>query len=596
MLRITLNNADLDLLEDIQIEFTVLNPLFSESGFDEAYSYSFTAPKTARNNGIINRMKSKYGAMKIIFSNILIDSGTGLVKTNRTNYSIDFKNESIDLKQKFETVSLKSLPLETITVCEDSDSATTKLTKWYEHMTQVTVTDAVGSGSHKFPPIRAWDEAADSAYFTEWYAKNPNWDFKINTYYNGAFLKNVGYPLAYNDSQPSWWQSASPCIRIQYLFDQLITFLNINRTADELADVAEFQQLVHYSTLVMDKVETEASMNYNVHGTTIDLVKFTPGLFGIDLVTMLDELFGIFFSYRGGKLRVRLKKNIFTVPVVDYSKYCDPDYQIEHNEGKSILLKYAVELDLLDRFGGEVWESSVLQGAVATSVYQHENKKLGTKEESEEKELSYIPMMSRINWIDFVYPAAYDGIIVEELGLITTFHIPIHPISKYYEEQDYVNVGGVDQFIIGLIRGKYPIKNYTHNVWADKLVVNNSRKFDPATYTEDHQYTFGTCSIFAKDSSSHVDIYLKKHFDFLLRAKTITKTLYLPLHKILEIREWQEPNHIIKQRNLSFKGTVKEINFTLYKNGVSPCTVKYAVVDPEKVGDFNNDYNDDFLI
>lgn len=596
MLRITLDNADLDLLEDIQIEFTVLNPLFSDSGFDEAYSYSFTAPKTPRNNAIMNRMKSKYGAMKIIFSNSLIDSGTCLVKTNRTNYSIDFKNESIDLKQKLETVSLKSLPLKTIEVCEAADSATTKLTKWKAHMTQVTVTDAVGSGSHKFPPIKAWDEAADSSYFVEANAKNPDWDFDVNAYYNGEFLKNVGYPLAYNDSQPAWQTTVSPCIRIQYLFDQLITFLSINRTVDELADVVEFQQMVHYSLLAMDKVEVEAGNNYNVHGTSIDLVKFIPGLFGIDLVTMIDELFGVYFSYRGGKLAVRLKKNIFSIPVVDYSKYCNPDYQIENNEGKSILVKYAVDLDIVDRFGGEIWESTFLVGIVATSVYQHENKQLGTEEESEEKELSYIPMMSRINYIDFVYPATYDGIIVEEIALRTWFHIPFPQISKYYEEQDYVNVGGSEQFIIGLLRGIYPIKNYTNVVWNNHLVVNNSRKFDPASYTEDHQYTFGTCSIFAKDASSHVDIYLKKHFDFLRRAKTITKTLYLPLHKILEIRDWQEPNHIIKQRNLSFKGTVKEINFTLYKNGMSPCTVKYAVVDPEKVGDFNNDYNDDFLI
>jgi hypothetical protein len=59
---------------------------------------------------------------------------------------------------------------------------------------------------------------------------------------------------------------------------------------------------------------------------------------------------------------------------------------------------------------------------------------------------------------------------------------------------------------------------------------------------------------------------------------------------------WKEPNHIIKQRNLSFKGTVKEVNFTLYKSSISPVEITYSVVDQAALGDYNDDYNIDFSI
>ena len=257
-------------------------------------------------------------------------------------------------------------------------------------------------------------------------------------------------------------------------------------------------------------------------------------------------------------------------------------------------MKYPIDLEAVDRFDNPIWNFSYFQGITQIAISQHQERSLGNPEESTEKELSYVPISSRVAPFDSDYPPSYTGVVADVNAMRTFFYLPFEQLSRYYDEQSY-NSGGSERFLVGLIRGIYPMYNYDLSTYQDKLTVFNSRKFYPVDGIEDHDYTFGTCSIFIKDADSHVDVYLKDIMNFLRRAKTITKTLYLPLHKIMDIVAWKEPNHLIKQRNLSFKGTVKEVNFTLYKNSISPCSIQYAVLDHEGSGDFNDDYNDDFL-
>jgi hypothetical protein len=594
MLRIVIEGQDTDLAEDIAINMTLTCPIFAESGFDEIYSYSFSLPKSAKNKKIFSKYNGKFVKVQILFSNYLITEGIGKIKASFSNFSVDFKNQSIDIRQKIENISLKEIPLDTIEVCAAVDSPTVKLQKWQDHMTKTTVTDSSFIGSHKFPHIKAWDDAADSGYFTEWYVKNPAFQFDVNNYWNGTFIKNVGYPLAYNSSQPAWWGTVSPCIKIQYLFDKLIEHLSVTVGVNELASITEFRQMIHYSLLAMDKVEGDGTSNFNVHGTTINLSKFVPDLKGSDLLKMLDEQFGVFFNFSNSKLNVRLKSNILKTKAIDYSKYCNETYNIDIVEKQSYVFIYPIDLTQLDRYSSFIWDYSVFVGGVPVTLNKHKNRQIGSTEAVEELTLSYIPMQTRINFIDRVYPATYSGTIAEEVAVTTDMFIPFDQKSSFYDLQKY-NEGGINQFIVGLVRGVYPIYNYTNSVWNNRVLFCNSNKLDDVDSDQDVNYIFGTCSIFLKDADSHVDVYLKNFYQYLRIADEVSKVLYLPLHKILSIMEWKEPNHVIKQRNLSFKGTVKELSFTLYKSSISPCTIKYAVVEKEALNDYNNDFNDDYL-
>jgi hypothetical protein len=596
MLRVKINSQIIDLPNDIAIQVKATNPIFTESGFNETYSYSFSIPKTAKNKNIISGLKNRYMNISIEFGSYLVESGIGSVLTNINSYSISFKNNGIFLRQKLENLQLNKLELEDVNVCDAADSPAVKLTKWQEHMTQTTITDPVDQGSHKFPQIQAFDDTQNARYFTDWFAKNPDYSFYVNRYASGEFLKNVGWPVAYNSSQPAWWTTVSPCVRIQYLFDQTLEFLQIDRNIDELADIEEFKQMIHYSLLALDKVETSGGNNFNVHGTGFSLSKFVPQKTGLDLFKMLDEQFALYYNYRAGKLNILLKKNIVSSKAIDVSKYCDPLFEIEETEGKSYTLAYPIDLALIDRFQNLIWEYSIATDSGTETRITHNTRKVGASDDNEEITLSYIPFVSRIISVDNIYPAVYNGLLVPELSMHTVLYVPFEQISKYYDEQKFHNEGGSTEFIIGLLRGIYSLYNSTTATWNDRAIFYNLHEFDPAVTTDLVNYQFGTCSLYLTTEKSHIDVYVKKYIDLLRRADLISKLLYLPIHKIIEIMKWEEPNHIIKQRNLSFKGTVKEINFTLYLDRVSPVSVTYAVSRSEDAGDFNQDYNEDYSI
>lgn len=597
MLRVKINRQIIDLPNDIAIQVKSTNPIFTDSGFNEAYSYSFVIPKSPKNKNIINRLQNRYMEISIEFGGHLVESGIGSVLTNINSYSISFKNNAIFLSQKLENLQLKKLELEDVSVCNAGDSPTVKLTKWQEHMTQTTITDPVDQGSHKFPQIQAFDDTQSASYFTEWFEKNPDYSFYVNRYASGEFLKNVGWPVAYNSSQPAWWTTVSPCIRIQYLFDQILEALQIDRNIDELANIEEFKQMIHYSLLALDKVESSGGNNFNVHGTGFSLAKFVPpDKSGLDLFKMLDEQFALYFNYRAGRLNILLKQNIVNSPFVDFSKYCDPKFEIEETEGKSYTLAYPIDLTFIDRFQNLIWEYSIVTDEGNQTLISHNSRTVGTSDDNEEITLSYVPFISRIISVDDIYPDVYNGEIDEELSMHTVLYVPFEQISKYYDEQKFNNEGGSSEWIIGLLRGIYSIYNATTDEWNDRAIFYNLFRFDPALTTDLVDYQFGTCSLYLNTEKSHIDVFVKKYIDLLRRADLITKLLYLPIHKIIEIMKWEEPNHIIKQRNLSFKGTVKEINFTLYLDRISPVSVTYAVSRNESAGDFNQDYNEDYSI
>lgn len=585
MLRITVDGKDVDTSEDISIDMKITNPLFSESGFDELYSYRFTVPKTPRNKGIFNRGNGKKHQIRVLYSNHVIAEGKGIIKEGYDIISIDFKNESLDMRQSLDELPLSQIEFETIQIYEPADHPNTKISKWKDHMTATTITASENEGSHKFPWIQAnYQLNQDDELWLRNQMHSDN-NFFINGYLEGEYQFNIG-ENASGEGEALWLQTVSPCPRIEHIFDKIIEHMGIIITENELLEVPEFRQMFHFSTLVMDELQVHATLGidlkYNVHGKEINLNTFIPDLMAGNIFQVLNTLFGIVVFVKGSKFKIQLKKTLFNKKPVDFSKYCDNKYEVDLNDRVSIKYIYPIDYTEKDVFGSPKWSyvtDTSIGGFVWKTFNKHETRKLGGGNTINEIEVSYTPLISIFD---------YNYITTDRQS---RFVYPYNFISSHYDVEDYT---GSPELIIGLIRGIYPIKE--GGTFYDRLVFENSFMFDDIAPRVGHEYRFGTCSIYLKDASSHLDIYLNKYLASIYRGDEITKILYLPMHVILKIMTWQEPNHIIKQRNLSFKGTVKEINFTLYKNGISACTVKYAVVDPEKVGDFNNDYNDDFLI
>lgn len=584
MLRISLNSYDLDLPDNISIEMTAINPIFSQTCFDEAYSYSFQIPKTSKNKSIANKLGSKYAPIKILFSNALIDEGVARVKTNFDSFSIEFRNESIDVRKKLEDTDFSSIDYGTVTICDQSDSPTLKISKWYDHMMQTTVTDPHNSGSHKFPWIQAnYQLNQDDELWTRNVTHGNN-SFFINGYISGVFQQNSGLDTALYGTKGEWNVTVSPCLRIEYMLNCILSHFGISIDTNELNEVPEFLEMIHFSTKTMDKkeVDTILDLQYNVHGTEINLTDFVPVSKTIELINMLNSLFGIMVSIKRSKISIRLKNRLLKKPYVDISKYLNPNFEQENIEGSNLKYIYPIDYNERNTFGDSKWSyliDSTLGFADFVTFDKHKTRTIGNGDSTDEIELPYIPLIS-----------IFDYNYITNIRR-SRFAYPYNFVSSFYDFENFV---GSEKFIVGLIRGIYQLKE--GSTYQDRLVFENSSTFDDIDARTGHEYQFGSCSIFANDKNSHLDVYQKDYISLLYRSRTITKMLYLPLHVIQEIKEWKNPNHIVKQRNLSFRGTVREINFTLYKNSISPAKIKYAVLDPERQGDYNDDYNEDFLI
>lgn len=585
MLRISIESYDMDVPEDIKVDMKLLNPIFSESGYDESFSYSFNLPKTAKNSAVVRRLKTKNAKIRIVFNNFKVEEGIAVIKTNMDNFSVAMKNDALDARQQMDNLSLEDLDLDVIPIAEVTDDAMTIIGKWHDHMVQTTITDDETIGSHKFPFIQPYyNHDQDDTVWSRNLFHGNNALF-INSYNLGTFESNTGYDQAVYPG-PNWVTTISPCIRIAYLLEKILAKKGLITTKNELLDIPEYLQMIHFSKLVMDLTKTEwhdgNEYLYNIHGYEIDLNKFVPKTTASVVFKILDDLFGTMVKIKNGSISIELKRSYLKGKWVDMSKWCNPEYEIEGSEGKNIKLIYPIDYNQKRYDSKNYWSytvDSTLGLFVWVDFVKHATRTIGKEAESDERELNYIPL----NCI-FDYNYATDK-------RRSRFATPDGFISSYFDPETY-NSG--DQFFLGLIRGKYPMKEVSS--FPLRLVFENSHTFPDIAATEEHEYSFGSCSIFASDPTSHVDVYLKEFFDYVRKSKTISKTLYLPLHRILELRNWKESKHIIKQRNLSFKGVVKEVNFTLYKNAISPCTIHYAVVNEETSGDFSGDYNDDFTI
>lgn len=164
MLQLILNSEFLDVPSNIEIPITATNPLFSESGFNEAFTYSFNVPASPKNVAIYNRHARKNPVLSITFFGHRIFTGKVEMKKDSSGINIMAKSDGIDLRQQLEALQFSDIEWPTIKIWETSDDLQDRVDKWKAYMdATLPQNQAVNQGMVKFPPISAYPRAQWSA-------------------------------------------------------------------------------------------------------------------------------------------------------------------------------------------------------------------------------------------------------------------------------------------------------------------------------------------------------------------------------------------------------------------------------------------------
>jgi hypothetical protein len=145
-----------------------------------------------------------------------------------------------------------------------------------------------------------------------------------------------------------------------------------------------------------------------------------------------------------------------------------------------------------------------------------------------------------------------------------------------------------------ILDGIEPPDNYLTGTTVNLPFFTNLHQVDEVAGCTDFTQKFGTSSLYLNDTFSHLSIYKKSFIELMRNSDSVSKVFNLPIHKILEVISWENPNHLIQQKDLSFRGVVKEVSFALGIKRISPVMITYAVAKEINEAGFNSDYNDDF--
>lgn len=612
-MRIVIEGIDVDYPDDIKITIKRSNPFFESTGINEGASYSFSINKTPSIYKLLFLTDKKEFEAKIFINSLLFVSGKVVVnKEKGDQININLIEDGTNLRKKMSDISFDELQLEKVTVCDPGDDAPTKLTKWKNHMVDNTLNTSVDEGTHKFPKISAYQGYGDGI----------NGIFHLNNRFINAYVLNDyhespavpnGYSIVDSDG-PYWFWTVSPCIKMNYLFTEVINYLNITLGKNVLEDIPEFNQLYHFNGNVLDETQIFGSNYYNVHADEYDLTDFLPDNNLYSLFELFNELFDAFFIYTGNELNVKLKKDIINQKAIDLSKYCAGDYNKSRNVSTAFVIGYLYDEDLNPFYDSNFkyqYAASFEKIYPFTEFTVNDYSSLNKKNAFE---LKHIPLKSLYWYLFGVWTNISDfngGLFDTMLGWnewtsFTSYPLPIKSSIDHDNYQTDVEDNTV--FNCGLLRGQFDTRldnysypgpiltghspvNHMYNYSFRNIQIIDSFLPDMVNYIE----IFGNSSLYLNAEDGLYNGYKKPFVDFMKESQEITKEMWLPIHKAIEIASFKEPKHIIKQRNMSFEGIAKEVTFTLMKDGISETSIVYVVKSKEAVNHFSDDFNDDYF-
>jgi hypothetical protein len=201
MLQIKIENYFFDIPDDIQVPIVAQNPLVSETGFNEIFSYSFSLQASPKNIRIYNKYVNSNARISLSFQSHNICSGKVKMKRDSSGISVMIKNDGLDLRQELEKLSFDDVELETIQVYDSEDSPEDKIQAWNDLMnSKLPENEPVNEGLFKFPPIEAYPREEWKVSGENGSAINKGMDLNkwcVNRYdlVSGEYVKNEGVVL-----------------------------------------------------------------------------------------------------------------------------------------------------------------------------------------------------------------------------------------------------------------------------------------------------------------------------------------------------------------------------------------------------------------
>lgn len=600
MLTILIGSDLADFADDVQIPIKLTNPMFSQSGFEEGYTYSFSLPNTKRNQVILRKYAKNEIPISISSSLTPLMGGTGRVYQGNKSISVEIKNFGLIKKNELDEISLRDFDYPVINIANISDSPTVKIDKWHAHKNLIRNSNPPEKEMYCFPPISrdngtvSFTSPPDGDNFL--HATNA---LASNFFLIGDYLKNASETSTPPESV-NFRTSLAPAIFFKYVLEKVLAESGIILVSNELNDILEYHQLFFDPGMHLDKIVQDplnASKYYNVHGEEIDLNLFILDKSILSMLTVLRELFGCSYYFNNNRLEIKLYNKLLKRNPIDMSKYCDGYFE-QSIIGQEYQFKFPVDLKK-NKFGWTFWRNHHDINPTPEWEYKWNDFSVGNATTTQKLDYSYIPLKT-IWTLIWTVPNEPDDLLLP-LSMFACFS---DFKSSYWNSQDF---NPVDVYNVGLWRGNFPVYDNLSSTWKDTIIASNEYLTYPdetkelyetgfIPYYQPMQYVLGTMSLYPRDDKSHFNQLQLDYYKLLADGREIKELLNLPIHKIYEVIQWKEVQHIIQQRNMSFIGTVKEVSFTLYKNGVSPTLITYLSQSSDKSGTFNDDFNDDFVI
>jgi len=585
MTDVQLNGVFVELGPEFQLEGTIKNPLFSESGFAEGFSYVLSIPLTVNNKA---NADGKKGECVIWVGGTVLFSGYFSYKDkDEDSIQLFFISRELKFVQDLKEKKLAELTWAQYTVYT-SGTDIVKNTAWQAIYNQVMLVEPATEGTFKLPMISTKGaQQLTSVFSTE---RNIDYNNIWEEHYNmvNVYTKTVGsllgnFPTPTNTGEKNWANSVAPCPRIEYILEEVISQFGFILSENELQEVAEFMQMWTFNNYVLDREVVPITNFVNTFQGTIDLKNHVPDADCYSIFELLNEFFDAFFVIVNNKVEIRLAKTALAKPVLNYSKYLVDFNGNEENEQTNYIFKYPVPTT-----GKEFRRFTIVNSAafpLPGSKYLLDDKIVDNgQDQNTDVPLKNFPLTSMYYQLpgflqSWPYYQDYLNNLWDPENWMDSFVLKPYLLSNEFVVSDaYPDGDGkiATNFQVGLYRGLYNTAEtdlfvtvlnniasypYSYNLTTTPFRLSWTIPFNWPIVGQNTLYQTGDYNLF--------DEYKAKKVAMKSENGLRERSYALPIHLFKEMISFENSRHIIQQGNESFVGVVKEVKFVINSMGLA---------------------------
>jgi hypothetical protein len=646
MLKLIIDNTPIPVGDNFSLQLNYENPLFSEDKITMSYSYNFSLPITSVIQQLLkhaNRMSNRKQAyeLNVIIEHsgvVFVQGKLFLTKAGNNNLNCFVRGKEILFRNDLSETPLNVLQLENYKI--EGANVFEKLEAWQSFMMQ-SLDEDVTEGKYKFPTIKGSYEspelniippAAVSQEPEDWVdGHKPIIMFRekessVNHFMDGEFSINPLHKNLNPSTDPRRWiTTVSPCLRLDYIVQQVAKFAGYDIKTNDLKQIIEYLRMVVFSGYTLDEnfvmmPGTSDEQFANVHGDEMNLSEFLPSTNMWETFRVLQQMFNILIFIDSGQLEIKLINEILDIQSVDFTKYVNPNIEKTFNDSQINGYKYFFDLDeiivdFITKPSREFEEEEVFRN----NVFGKE-KEIGTAQFTD-RPMSYFPIGNKgislgdksgraiyydLDYISINGPQSFSYSIPFPHALACYSELPMgwdNPFSIYSKvyrgRTSNYPFFAVTQYL-GPIETKYKTQHEFDNDLppTGTTIINASSSIDGMRNYDNlsgyPQLVWGERTLFPleRESVDPIDLedvidyqdteskglynnFHKKYDEFIQDAIPIEKTLNLPPHKIKELSTFKNPKHRICSPEGDFEGFVQKFSVTLTKDRISPTKVTY---------------------